>query len=92
MHNNIYRAYLAPSSSPGEVRFLFEHSLRVTHINFGPQKRRSYLPSGAFSSFQKSFETPDTTEGFAEVKTVQWVFQGTDEEKALWTMRTAGFD
>ncbi|KAF9516397.1 hypothetical protein BS47DRAFT_1315489 [Hydnum rufescens UP504] len=92
MHNNIYRAYLAPPSSPGEVRFLFEHSLRVTHINFGLQKRRSYLPSGAFFSFQKSFEAPDTNEGFAEVKTVQWVFQGTEEEKALWTMRTAGFD
>ncbi|KAF8344335.1 polynucleotide kinase 3 phosphatase-domain-containing protein [Cantharellus anzutake] len=48
-------------------------------------------PTLAFSSFQNNFEAPDVNEGFSEVKTINWVFRGTEENRLLWAIRTHGF-
>jgi len=56
----------------------------------GEQKRRKLLPSSAFYSFKSAFEPPTLDEGFNEIKTVNWIFEGTDEERRLWDMWTNG--
>jgi bifunctional polynucleotide phosphatase/kinase len=38
----------------------------------------------AFSGFASSFERPEMGEGFDELRTVNFVWEGTEEEKKLW--------
>jgi bifunctional polynucleotide phosphatase/kinase len=40
----------------------------------------------AFTSFRDSYEEPTLDEGFHEVKKVNFVFEGTDEERRMWEM------
>ena len=50
-----------------------------------PQEEvRSYLPGTAFSSFSVSFEMPEEEEGFEEVRYVNFVFEGSDEQRRRW--------
>jgi len=55
------------------------------------EARRTLLPVLAFNSFAKNLENPEVSEGFLEVKTVNWVFRGTDEDRLRWAVRTHGF-
>jgi len=55
------------------------------------EARRALLPVLAFNSFANNFEHPEVSEGFLEVKTVNWVFRGTEEDRLRWTARTHGF-
>ncbi|THG99041.1 hypothetical protein EW026_g3231 [Hermanssonia centrifuga] len=48
--------------------------------------KRDLLPYGAFTSFQQDYEEPTITEGFSEVKKVNWIFEGDDEERRRWSM------
>ncbi|KAJ3565098.1 hypothetical protein NP233_g7866 [Leucocoprinus birnbaumii] len=48
--------------------------------------RRVLVPYGAFSGFQDQYEEPTKEEGFAEIRRVNWKFEGTEEEKRLWSM------
>lgn len=50
------------------------------------QVKRDVLPYMAFTSYKSSFELPQVTEGFDELRTVNWVFDGSDEERRRWSM------
>lgn len=47
---------------------------------------RELLPASAFWSYQMAFEAISKEEGFSEVRTVNFVFEGTDEQRRRWDM------
>jgi bifunctional polynucleotide phosphatase/kinase len=50
------------------------------------QPARNLLPYLAFTGFRAKYEEPCEDEGLSEVKKINWVFQGTDEERRYWSM------
>jgi bifunctional polynucleotide phosphatase/kinase len=50
------------------------------------QPKRDALPHIAFKGFRDNYEEPQTSEGFSEIKKVNWVFDGNDEERRFWSM------
>ncbi|KAF9050802.1 PNK3P-domain-containing protein [Hymenopellis radicata] len=50
------------------------------------EQSRELLPYLAFSGFKANYEPPDEKEGFSEIRQVNWVFEGTDEERRHWSM------
>ncbi|KAJ6520430.1 polynucleotide kinase 3 phosphatase-domain-containing protein [Mycena sanguinolenta] len=46
---------------------------------------REMLPKLAFTSFKNEFEEPVLSEGFSQIKKVNWVFDGTAEERKVWS-------
>jgi len=50
------------------------------------EPERALLPYVAFTGFRDNYEEPELAEGFSEIKKVNWVFEGTDEEKKHWSM------
>lgn len=42
------------------------------------------LPTGAFGSYKAEFDAPKRGEGYEEIRTVNFVWEGTDEQRALW--------
>ncbi|CAK5280699.1 unnamed protein product, partial [Mycena citricolor] len=46
---------------------------------------RELLPIGAFTTFRDKFEEPDLSEGFAHIISINWTFEGTDDEKKAWS-------
>ncbi|KDR81406.1 hypothetical protein GALMADRAFT_239283 [Galerina marginata CBS 339.88] len=50
------------------------------------EPERMLLPYGAFTGFRDNYEEPELSEGFSEIKKVNWVFEGTEEEKKRWSM------
>ncbi|KAG8217343.1 polynucleotide kinase 3 phosphatase-domain-containing protein [Butyriboletus roseoflavus] len=77
--------------------FLFEGSMDLAwHNNLyraynqrqsdGTQPRREILPYLAFIGFRDNYEEPQTSEGFAEVIKVNWVFEGDEEARQRWNM------
>ncbi|KAF7302998.1 hypothetical protein MKEN_01262700 [Mycena kentingensis (nom. inval.)] len=49
---------------------------------------REFLGMVAFTSFKADYEEPQPSEGFTEVKKINWVFEGTEEDKKAWSMWT----
>ena len=50
------------------------------------QPQRAILPYGAFTGFRDNYEEPQLSEGFQEIRKVNFVFEGTEEEKRNWSM------
>jgi len=50
------------------------------------QSGRALVPYAAFARFRDHFEEPTLKEGFTEIKKVNWVFEGTEEERKYWSM------
>ncbi|TCD67649.1 hypothetical protein EIP91_012159 [Steccherinum ochraceum] len=50
------------------------------------EAKRDILPYMAFTNYQSNYEAPQLAEGFSEMKKVNWVFEGTDEERRRWSM------
>jgi hypothetical protein len=50
------------------------------------QPKRDLLPYSAIAGFTKDYEAPTMSEGFSEIKTVNWVFEGDAEAKRRWSM------
>lgn len=50
------------------------------------QPKRDLVPYIAFTGFRDNYEEPLLSEGLKEVKKVNWVFDGTEEEKKHWSM------
>ncbi|KAF9001999.1 polynucleotide kinase 3 phosphatase-domain-containing protein [Cyathus striatus] len=50
------------------------------------EANRQLVPYGAFTGFRDNFEEPKLSEGFIEIKKVNWVFEGTEEERKHWSM------
>ncbi|KAJ3827702.1 polynucleotide kinase 3 phosphatase-domain-containing protein [Lentinula raphanica] len=49
-------------------------------------ENRTLVPYLAFISFRDKYEEPTLTEGFSEIKKVNWVFEGNEEERKHWSM------
>ena len=52
------------------------------------QTPRVVVPEAAIDKFFRDYEEPDANEGFDEIQRVDWVFNGSDEERRLWSMWT----
>ncbi|KAF9532384.1 polynucleotide kinase 3 phosphatase-domain-containing protein [Crepidotus variabilis] len=50
------------------------------------EPKRDLLPYTAFVTFRDNYEEPQSSEGFAEIKRVNWVFEGSEEERRSWSM------
>ncbi|KAI0781271.1 PNK3P-domain-containing protein [Trametes elegans] len=48
--------------------------------------KRALVPYSAFTGFRADFEEPSADEGFAEVRTANFVFEGDDEARRRWSM------
>ncbi|KAJ6523631.1 polynucleotide kinase 3'-phosphatase [Mycena capillaripes] len=46
---------------------------------------REILPMMVFTTFQERFEEPELSEGISQIKKVNWVFDGTAEEREAWS-------
>lgn len=68
-------------------RLLYVHLTLATHHALSILKpKREMLPYTAFTSFKSSYEEPTLSEGFKEIKRVNWVFEGSAEERERWNM------
>lgn len=87
-HNNLFRAFaLPPVLAAAEVS--------LSDCSYCPgsnttadreQPKRDLVPYGAFTGFRADFEAPKVGEGFAEVRTVNFVFEGDEEARRRWGM------
>ncbi|CAL1703869.1 unnamed protein product [Somion occarium] len=50
------------------------------------QTKRELLPYSALADFRSKYEEPHLSEGFKEIKKVNWVFSGSEEERRRWSM------
>ncbi|KAG6850475.1 hypothetical protein H0H93_012896 [Arthromyces matolae] len=50
------------------------------------EPQRTLIPFSAFVSFRDNFEEPALDEGFDEIKTVNWVFNGSEQDRTHWSM------
>ena len=48
--------------------------------------KHDLLPYNAFTMFRASYEQPRLEEGFAEIKEVNWTFEGNEDEYNRWKM------
>lgn len=48
------------------------------------EPEHAHVPPMAFAQYQQAYEPPLMKEGFEEIRTVNFVWEGTDEQKALW--------
>ncbi|KAH8116055.1 PNK3P-domain-containing protein [Phellopilus nigrolimitatus] len=71
-HNNLYRAFCLP--------LLAETTTAVAKSD------RKLIPYTAFLSFAQGFEEPSVHEGFHDVKTVNWIFEGDSSKERFWKM------
>ncbi|KAJ4488291.1 polynucleotide kinase 3 phosphatase-domain-containing protein [Lentinula aciculospora] len=67
------------------------HNNLYRAYNLPPSKaaredKRDLVPYLAFTSFRSNHEEPTLSEGYSEIKEVNWVFEGTEEEKKCWSM------
>ncbi|KAG8953997.1 hypothetical protein FRC04_000981 [Tulasnella sp. 424] len=47
---------------------------------------REMLGYGVFTQYQNAFQPPTIEEGFSEVKTINWIFQGSEEDRRRFNM------
>ncbi|KIL68653.1 hypothetical protein M378DRAFT_158497 [Amanita muscaria Koide BX008] len=52
----------------------------------GKEPPRKLLPYSAFASFLDKYDEPSEDEGYTEIKKINWVFQGTEQERKHWSM------
>ncbi|KAF9567654.1 PNK3P-domain-containing protein [Agrocybe pediades] len=50
------------------------------------EAERTVLPFAALTKFRDAYAPPAAAEGFSEIKNVNWVFEGSEEEKKRWSM------
>jgi bifunctional polynucleotide phosphatase/kinase len=50
------------------------------------QPKRESIPYIGFTAFRDNYEEPQLAERISEIKKVNWVFSGTEEEKKYWSM------
>lgn len=70
--------------------FWFNTSIDLARHNnvyrafYKPEEERTLLPGTAFSSYASAFERPEMVEGSDELRTVNFVWEGTEQERRLW--------
>ncbi|KAI9276987.1 polynucleotide kinase 3 phosphatase [Phascolomyces articulosus] len=58
---------------------------RALHTRSGEEEqKREVLSIMAYNSFKSKFQQPKESEGFKEVKHINFVFEGTDQDKKAW--------
>ncbi|KAL0578415.1 DNA kinase/phosphatase Pnk1 [Marasmius crinis-equi] len=50
------------------------------------ETKRELVPYLAYTSYKNAFQEPEPTEGFSEIKKVNWVFEGNEEARRHWSM------
>ncbi|KDQ18126.1 hypothetical protein BOTBODRAFT_104942 [Botryobasidium botryosum FD-172 SS1] len=50
------------------------------------EDKRSFLGQMIYGSFKSAFEEPQVDEGFSDIKKVNWVFEGSEEDRQRWEM------
>ncbi|KAF1976004.1 PNK3P-domain-containing protein [Bimuria novae-zelandiae CBS 107.79] len=68
---------------------LCEHNNAVRALNIGPEtnpEQRLLLPKLAFASFKKKYQEPKPSEGFQDITIVDFRFEGSEEQKKIWSM------
>lgn len=58
----------------------------ISPLNEFDQLKRDLIPYLAFASYSENYQEPKLDEGFKEVRVVNWVFEGTEEERKVWSM------
>jgi bifunctional polynucleotide phosphatase/kinase len=48
------------------------------------EPERNLLPLSAFGSYASAYERPEEDEGFEELRTVNFVWEGSEEQRRLW--------
>lgn len=48
------------------------------------EPKRELLPGTAFTTYENAFELPTAKEGFNEVRTVNFVWEGSDDQRFIW--------
>jgi len=65
---------------------LYRAFCQPSSLSQGSESIRDLVPYAAFSSFRDNFEQPSTNEGFKEIITAHWVFEGGTKELERWKM------
>ncbi|KAF2441653.1 PNK3P-domain-containing protein [Karstenula rhodostoma CBS 690.94] len=66
-----------------------EHNNAVRALNAGHDtnpEQRLLLPKLAFASFKKKYREPAMSEGFRDIVRVDFQFEGSEEQRKLWSM------
>lgn len=64
---------------------LCQHNNAVRAFNPKPnEEKRELLPAVAFTSWTSRYQKPAMEEGFSDIKEVEFLFRGTDEERNVW--------
>ncbi|KAG6813109.1 hypothetical protein H0H92_013963 [Tricholoma furcatifolium] len=50
------------------------------------EPKRELIPYTGFAGFRSNFEQPDIEEGYTQIRKVNWIFNGSEEEKTYWSM------
>ncbi|KAI9493014.1 polynucleotide kinase 3 phosphatase-domain-containing protein [Zychaea mexicana] len=59
---------------------------RAMHTRAGEEGvKREVMSDIAFRTFKSKLQTPQLSEGFDEIKKINFVFEGSDEDKAAWS-------
>ena len=58
--------------------------VRALNITHNPENR-TMLPGNAFPMYKNAFQMPDTKEGFEDITKVDFIFEGTEDERLVWT-------
>ena len=87
-HNNLYRAFNMPSSAAAKevCEKILTVTVALTILKYFLQSEREMLPYLAIAGFEKGFQIPTLAEGFQEIKTIHWVFEGDPEAERRWGM------
>ncbi|KAF2490902.1 PNK3P-domain-containing protein [Lophium mytilinum] len=67
---------------------LCEHNDTVRALNVGPltnPEKRTILPRVAFTSFTSRYREPRLEEGFQDIFRVDFKFEGSEQEQAVWS-------
>ncbi|ORZ03995.1 polynucleotide kinase 3 phosphatase-domain-containing protein [Syncephalastrum racemosum] len=56
-----------------------------THVEAKEEEnKRDIIPDIAYRTFTSRFQEPKTTEGFDEIRKINFVFEGSEEDQAIW--------
>ncbi|KAJ8078404.1 DNA kinase/phosphatase Pnk1 [Marasmius tenuissimus] len=50
------------------------------------EPKRELVPYLAYTSYKGAFQEPELSEGFSEIKKINWVFEGDEEVRRHWSM------
>lgn len=71
----------------GSMDLAWHNNLYRAYVHPSIESRRDIIPYVAFIGFKNHYEEPQLTEGFSEIIKVNWVFEGSEEERKRWSMR-----